>query len=89
MSMDAGTKFRNEILAVFYRYSQEADLTVYTALGALEVAKHNILGMMDRHLSKSVANGKCASIDPTQSFQCSLPPGHTGAHENGGVQWGP
>lgn len=37
------TKFKNEIMAVVYRYSQESELTVYELVGALEVAKAAVI----------------------------------------------
>lgn len=40
---DTASKFKNEVLAVVFRYSQESDLTVYELLGALEVCKGAVI----------------------------------------------
>jgi len=37
------TKFKNELMAVIYRYSQESELTVYELVGALEVCKGAVI----------------------------------------------
>jgi hypothetical protein len=42
---DTASQFKNEVMAVIYRYSQESELTVYELIGALEVCKHAVLTM--------------------------------------------
>lgn len=39
------TKFKNEVMAAVYRYSQESDLTVYELIGALEVCKGAVIAL--------------------------------------------
>lgn len=36
---NTASQFKDEIMAVVYRYSQESGLTVYELIGALEVCK--------------------------------------------------
>lgn len=40
---EANSKLRQELLAIIYRYGQESDVTVYAALGCLEVVKADLL----------------------------------------------
>lgn len=40
---DTASKFKNEVMAVIYRYSQESELTVYELIGALEVCKGAVI----------------------------------------------
>jgi len=45
---EAPTQLRREILNIIRRYGQESDVTVYQALGALEVVKADLIDMLDR-----------------------------------------
>lgn len=47
-SLQAPSQFRKEVLAIVRRYGQESDLTIYQALGALEVVKADLLDMLNQ-----------------------------------------
>lgn len=40
---NAATQLRNELMAVIRRYGKESDVSVYTALGALEIVKADLI----------------------------------------------
>lgn len=40
------TQLRNELMAVIVRYGKESDVSVYAAVGALEVVKADLLEIL-------------------------------------------
>lgn len=41
--MEAATQLKNEIENIIHRYGMESDVSVFTAIGALEAVKANLL----------------------------------------------
>ena len=47
-SLEASAQMRKEIKKVIRRYGEESDVTVYQALGVLEIVKSDLIEMLER-----------------------------------------
>lgn len=45
---EAPSQLRREIMNIIRRYGQESDVTIYQAIGALEIVKADLIDILDR-----------------------------------------